>query len=158
FAFGVRTDEDAARAAFDRVLENRSVVLVEASDLARADRYRPYASGAERRRQRDLAVGAANSLFRQLVDHVDTRRDVVMLVGPAHSQGGVTLTPLAIRGPGFTPGLLTSATTRRSGFVQIQDIAPTILKSVGVSAPTSMEGEAAENGRAGGSASDRLHF
>jgi hypothetical protein len=132
FAFGVRMDEDAARGAFERVFGQRSAVLVEASDLARADRYRPYASDAERRRQRDLAIAAANSLFAQLIDEVDTTRDLVMLVGPAHSQDGVTLTPLAIRGPGFTPGLLTSATTRRSGFVQIQDIAPTVLKALGV--------------------------
>src|SRR4029078_2035155 len=120
--------------------------------------YRPYASDDERQRQRDLAIAAANSLFAQLIHEVDTTRDLVMLVRPAHSQDGVTLAPLAIRGPGFTPGLLTSATTRRSGFVQIQDIAPTVLKSLGVRVPTSMEGEAAENGRTGGSASDRLRF
>jgi hypothetical protein len=158
FAFGVRTDADEVLGRFDTVFEDRSVVLVEASDLARADRYRPYASGAERRRQLDLAIGAANSLFGQLLEKVDTTRDVVILVGPAHSQHGVTLTPLAIRGPEFTPGLLTSATTRRSGFVQIQDLAPTILTSLGVDVPTSMEGEAAENGRTAGSATERLQF
>jgi len=158
FAFGVRMDEDTVEGRFDVAFRDRSVVLVEASDLVRADRYRPYASDAERRRQRDLAIGAANSLFGQLLDKVDTTRDVVILVGPAHSRAGVTLTPLAIRGPGFTPGLLTSSTTRRSGFVQIQDVAPTILKSLAVPVPTSMEGNAAENGRTGGSAADRLSF
>jgi hypothetical protein len=158
FAFGVRLDEDAALGSADSVLGDRSVVLVEASDLARADRYRPYASEAEQRRQRDLAIGAANSLFGRLLDHVSPTRDLVILVGPAHGQHGVTLTPLAIQGPGFTPGLLASSTTRRSGFVQIQDIAPTILTALGLPVPTSMEGNAAENGRTGGSASDRMTF
>jgi hypothetical protein len=158
FAFGVRMDEDPVRGRIDSLLRERSVVLVEASDLARADRYRPYASEAERRRQLDLAIGAANSLFDHVLDRVSTSRDLVVLVGPAHSQEGVTLTPLAIRGPGFAPGLLTSSTTRRSGFVQIQDIAPTILKSLGVAIPTSMEGNPPENGGTGGSTADRLEL
>src|SRR4029453_1966231 len=158
FAFGVRLDEEGVLGRVFSVLRERSVVLVEASDLARADRYRPYASEAEQRRQRDLAVGASNSLFGQLLGQIDLSRDLVVLLGPAHSQDGVTLTPLAIQGPGFTPGLLTSATTRRSGFVQIQDVAPTILGALGVDAPTSMEGNATENGRVGGSAADRLEL
>ena len=158
FAFGVRMDEDAVLGEFGTASDRRSVVLVEASDLARADRYRPYASDGEQRRLRNRAVGAADALFGQLVDQLDTQRDLVIVVGPAHSQDGVTLTPLAIQGPGFTPGLLTSATTRRSGFVQIQDLAPTILEALGVEVPTSMEGNAAENGRTGGSPADRLEY
>jgi len=158
FAFGLRLDGDEVARSFTDAWSGRTVALVEASDLVRADRYRPYASDAERAGQLDRAIRASDALFGHLLEQVDARRDLVMLVGPAHSQRGVTLTPLAIRGPGFTPGLLTSATTRRSGFVQIQDIAPTVLKSLGVRVPTSMEGEAAENGRAGGSASDRLRF
>jgi hypothetical protein len=158
FAFGVRLDNDAVASAFADVWNERTVTLVEASDLVRADRYRPYASDAERAHQLDRAMRASDALFGRLLEQVDIRRDLVMLVGPAHSERGVTLTPLAIRGPGFRPGLLTSATTRRSGFVQIQDLAPTILKAVGVDVPTSMEGEPAENGRTGGSPAHRLEF
>jgi hypothetical protein len=158
FAFGVRLDDDAAASAFADGWNGRTVTLVEASDLVRADRYRPYASDAERARQLDRAMHASDVLFGKLLEQVDTGRDLVMLVGPAHSQDGVTLTPLAIQGPGFRPGLLTSATTRRSGFVQIQDLAPTVLKALGVPVPTTMEGEAAENGRTGGAAPHRFEF
>ena len=79
-----------------------------------------------------------------------------MVVGPAHSEAGVTLTPLAIRGPATgEPGLAAlRSTTRRDGFAQIQDVAPTILRLVGLPIPTAMEGEAIEPGgrRAVGSA------
>src|SRR5262249_56913914 len=107
FAFGLRLDDDAVASAFTDVWTGRTVTLVEASDLVRADRYRPYASDAERARQLGRAMRATDALFGKLLAQVDTRRDLVMLVGPAHSQDGVTLTPLAIRGPAFRPGLLT---------------------------------------------------
>ena len=135
-----------------RRLDDRSVVLVEASDLARADRYRPYVVGHRATPPAaSWRVRRADALFGELLDHVDPTRDVVIVVGPAHAQDGVTLTPLAIRGPGSTPGLLTSSTTRRSGFVQIQDVAPTdpdVARQSPV--PTSMEGEPVETGETGG--------
>ena len=153
--FGVRLDESAVVDAFDAAWTGRSVVLVEASDLARADRYRPYADAPAQARQQRDALRRADQLFGELLSRVDLDRDLVMVVGPAHSTEGVTLTPLAVRGPGYAPGFLESATTRRDGFVQIQDIAPTVLHAVGVDAPTSMEGRPAEVGGTGGSASDR---
>jgi len=49
------------------------------------------------------------------------------------------LTPVAVRGPGFTGSLsqLTSATTRRSGIVASIDIPPTVLRHFGLPAPDS---------------------
>ena len=97
-----------------------------------------------------------DELFGQVLERVRPH-DAVMVVGPAHSEAGVTLTPLAIRGPATgEPGLLTSSTTRRDGFAQIQDVAPTILRLVGLPIPTAMEGEAIEPG--GHGPSDRLEF
>lgn len=154
--FGVRLDRRAVVDAFAEIWTRRTVALVEASDLVRAARYAPYVTGAEHARQFDAALGAADRTFGALLDRVDLTRDVVMVVGPAHAPTGVTLTPLAIRGPGFAPGLLSSATTRRDGFVQIQDVAPTILAALGVDVPASMEGRAATVGSTGGSADDRL--
>ena len=53
------------------------------------------------------------------------------------------------------PGLLRSGTTRRPGFVQLVDIAPTILDRIGLSTPDSMEGRPFEVRDEGGSASQR---
>ena len=154
--FGVRLDHAAVLDAFRAAWTGRTVTLVEASDLVRVARYRPYVTAAAHDRQLAAALHRSDALFGALMDEVDLRRDEVIVVGPAHAPDGVTLTPLAVRGPGVDPGLLQSATTRRAGFVQIQDVAPTILDALGVDAPSSMEGRPAETETTGGSAADRL--
>ncbi len=121
----------------------RQVVLVEASDLARADDYRAVASPRQRAIQHAAALRATDDLVGRLLEHVDLRRDAVVVVAPYHSARARTLTVAAIHAPGITPGLMESSTTRRAGFVQIVDLAPTILQLVGVDRPSSMEGRAA---------------
>ena len=101
------------------------------------------------------ALHRTDALFGRLLEHVDLSRDAVIVVGPAHSTRAITLTVLGIQGPGVEPGLLRSATTRRSGFVQLIDVAPTILDLMHIDRPTSMEGRPVEVGADGGSAADR---
>jgi hypothetical protein len=153
--WGVRTDIDAVEAAFDDVWEDRAVTLVEASDLVRADQYRGFASTTRREVLSGQAIHRADALFGRLLEKIDLERDAVFVVGPAHATREVTLTVLGMKGPGIEPGLLRSATTRRSGFVQLIDIAPSILDVLGVDRPTSMEGRPVEVGKEGGSGADR---
>ncbi|MGQ0803594.1 MAG: hypothetical protein ACT4PI_07015 [Actinomycetota bacterium] len=156
--YGVRLDPGAVGAAFEIAWGPRSVVLVEASDLVRADTYRSVATPD----QDDALVAAAlrrsDRLFGRLMDEVDLARDAVLVVGPAHAAGTAALTMAALRGPGIEPGLLRSATTRRSGFVQLYDVAPTVLDLVGIERPSSMAGRPFEVGRSGGSSQDRIEF
>jgi hypothetical protein len=154
--FGVRLDVDAASAAFKKVWQPRSVVLVEASDLVRSDEYRTWASPIHRDVMLRRALRTSDRLLGRLLDDVDLSRDTVVVFGPAHSSRTITLTVLGVHAPGVEPGLLRSPTTRRSGFVQLVDVAPTILSLVGVDRPTSMEGRPAEIGATGGSAQDRV--
>ncbi|MGQ0804871.1 MAG: hypothetical protein ACT4PI_13535 [Actinomycetota bacterium] len=156
--FGLRYDNEAVLAAFDAAWERESVVLVEASDLARADAYRGSATAARRGRLTADALRRSDELVGELLDRVDPERDAVLVVGPAHPRREITLTVAAVRAPGVEPGLLRSATTRRSGFVQLVDVAPTILDLLDIDRPTSMEGRSFEVGREGGSASDRRDF
>src|SRR5262249_61804790 len=60
----------------------------------------------------------------------------------------------AVQAPGIHGGLLESATTRRAGYVQLADVAPTVLSLFGVNAPESMEGRSFAVG--GHGASDRI--
>jgi hypothetical protein len=154
--FGLRLDEDAVLDAFDEVWADRSVVLVEASDLVRADVYRIWATPIHREFMLRDALKRTDALFGRLLEQVDLSRDAVVVFGPAHAARAITLTPLAVHEPGGEPGLLRSATTRRAGFVQLIDVAPTVLDLLGVDAPTSMEGRPAEVGKTGGSAEDRI--
>jgi hypothetical protein len=44
-------------------------------------------------------------------------------------------------GPGLAPGWLTSASTGRAPFVQLIDVAPTVLRALGIEQPDSMNGQ-----------------
>lgn len=153
--FGVRYDNDAVLRAFRDVWQDRSVVLVEASDTVREDAYRRFATPEQRGRLLARALRRTDQLVGALLQEVDRRQDAVMVVGPSPPLRESTLTVLGLQGPGVEPGLLRTGTTRRSGFVQLIDVAPTILDRVGLDEPDSMEGRAAEVGRGGGSAADR---
>jgi hypothetical protein len=156
--FGLRYDNEAVLRAFRDVWNDRSVVLVEASDLVREDAYRNFATPEQRGKLLSRALRRTDQLLGGLLREVDLRQDAVMVVGASPPLRESRLTVAALRGPGVDPGLLRTGTTRRAGFVQLIDIAPTILDRVGVKDPDSMEGRAAEVGRSGGSAADRRAF
>jgi len=167
--FGVRYDLDAVTAAFDRAWGGaagpggadggRAFVLVEASDLDRADAYRPYLTAPRREVFKGRALRWTDELVGALLRRVDPDRDAVVLVTPAVSRVRGGLGVVAVRAPGTDPGLLTSPTTRRSGFVQLTDVAPTILDLFGLPVPIEMEGRPVEAGRRGGAGTEaRVDF
>ncbi len=156
--FGQRFDIQQVEQSFQAVWKPRSVVLVEASDLVRADVYRVKATPARRNAQLRQALQRTDELVGRLLRHVDLERDVVMVIGPANPKRAVGLTVAGLHAPGLSPGLLRSATTRRSGFVQLVDVAPTVLAQLGIDRPQSMEGRPFERGATGGSAADRRSF
>ena len=61
----------------------------------------------------------------------------------ARQKKGIRLSAVAIEGPGFGPGLLTSGTTRRDGLITITDLAPTIVDALGLPALTGVTGRVA---------------
>ncbi|MEL7209679.1 MAG: hypothetical protein AAGK32_15825, partial [Actinomycetota bacterium] len=156
--FGQRLDEDAVVEAFEGVWTDRSVVMVEASDLVRADAYRERATDDQRRAQREDALAATDALIGRLLEDVDPERDAVLTVGPHHRAAEGHLTIAALRAPGIEPGLMKSATTRRTGYVTLVDVAPTIIDLVGGERPSSMEGRAFERSATGGTAEDRVEL
>lgn len=139
--FGVRLDPNRVLAAFGSVWRDRSVVLVEASDLARVDAYARYATSAERARQLHDALAATDALIGRLLAKVDPTRDAVLAISPSHPASSNSLGVVALQRPGGGSGYLRSATDRRTGFVAIVDVAPTVLDLLGIPAPTSMEGQ-----------------
>lgn len=138
--FGLALDRDAVLSAFDVLWPRTQVVLVEGSDLARADRYAGLASPAQRTGLREEALRSTDELVGALLQRVDPQRDAVLAIGPYHRSGDVHLTVAALRAPGAEPGLLRSASTRRSGFVTLADVAPTVLQLLDVKRPGAMEG------------------
>ena len=153
--FGRRLNLDQVEAVFDEVWQQDSVVLVEASDLVRADAYRSRVTKDQRHRLRAQAVEWTDELVARLLERVDPERDAVLVVGPYHASTGVHLTIAGLRAPGVEPGLLKSAVTRRVGFVTLADTAPTVLDLLELERPDQMEGRPWERAAQGGSAADR---
>jgi hypothetical protein len=153
--FGLRLSPDAVEGEFRDVWKPRSVVLVEGSDLERADAYKVFSTSEEWSRLRKQALAWTDAMVGRLLAGVDSSRDAVVVVGPSHPAKTDALTIAAVKAPGVKPGLLRSGTTRRAGFATLVDVAPTILDTLGVKPPTSMEGRPLTVQTGGGSFAHR---
>lgn len=144
--FGRRLDEAAVLTAFDEAWTGpgRRVVLVEASDLSRAAAYGPRATSAQRRALRDDALSRSDALLGQLLDRVDPARDAVLVLSPVSAGSSPELAVVALATPSVDGGVLRSSTTRRDGYVQLADVAPTVLHLVGEDEPDDIEGRSFE--------------
>jgi hypothetical protein len=155
--YGLALNSAAYLTAFRRAWTGRTVVLVEDSDLVRLNALRK--SGAHPGAPTlDRLLERFDALLGQMLASVDPSRDAVMVMGPTDPSGHSQLTVAALREPGTRPGLAVSDFTRRSGFVSIVDIGPTILDVFNVAAPDSMEGRPLGFGRAGGTFAERRSF
>jgi hypothetical protein len=132
------------------------LVLVEASDTARALRYRSTVDAGSYDRLWTDALGATDQLFGRLMDDVDLDRDTVLVVAPYNRRGDRDLTVAALAGPGVEPGFMRSASTQRSGFLTLVDVAPTLLDRMGIARPTSMEGRPVVTVASGDGLGDRV--
>jgi len=145
--FGVRLDHDRVLDAFRERWSggpDRQVVVVEASDLARAMRYRTAVDGGRYNVLWADALADADALAGRLLAEVDLTVDAVVVVAPYNLPGDRDLTAIALAGPGVAPGYLRSASTQRAGFLTLVDVAPTILAELDLARPVEMEGRPAE--------------
>jgi len=154
-AFGRRLDPAEVLRSFDAVWagEGPSVVLVEASDLARATAYARRATPQQADRLRAEAVRSSDELVGELLDRVDPATDAVLVVTPTSAS---TLGVVALQAPGVEPGLLRSASTRRDGYVSLADAMATVVDLVGLDPPDDIEGRPFEVASAGGDRVARL--
>jgi hypothetical protein len=111
------------------------------------------------------ARGAALSTVDNEVDRIDRERpagSVLMLLGIGEVQSREPgLHPAIVDGPGFDGGWIDSPSTRRPPYVQLVDVAPTILTLLGKAVPSAMAGQPWRGDAAGrpadlASAADRL--
>lgn len=159
--FGRRLDPDAVLDAFRGAWaapadEDGGLVVVEASDLARTLRYRDRVDRARFDDLWDDALQETDLLVARLLAEVDLARDAVLVAAPYNLPNDRNLTVAALRAPGEGPGYLRSASTQRSGFLTLVDLAPTILDLLDVDRPVGMEGRPAELISSGDSYQDRV--
>ncbi|HKH24042.1 MAG TPA: hypothetical protein VKA42_01170 [Acidimicrobiales bacterium] len=159
--FGRRLDADRVAEHVGAAWEapagkDGGMVLVEASDLARTMRYRDRVDEERYDQLWAEALAETDDLVGRLLDSVDAGRDAVLLVAPYNLPGDRNLTVAALRQPSGAAGYLRSASTQRSGFLTLVDIAPTVFDVLDVARPTSMEGRPAEIVVSGASLDDRV--
>jgi len=162
--FGVRLDPAVVEERFQDIWEqpdasqdgNGSLVLVEASDLARTLRYRPIVDDERYGEMWAQSLEQSDDLLGRLLESVDPATDTVMVVAPYNGRGDRDLTMVAVAGPGIESGYLRSASTQRSGFLTLVDIGPTILDTFDLARPTAMEGRPAVDVASGASTADRI--
>jgi len=138
--FGLRLDNDAVVAAFQDAWRDKSVVMVEASDLLRAVAARPPSVQSQDNKSYSQAIRRSDELVGRVLEDVDPQRDAVLVVSPYGSRVTKGLTVVGVRAPGIQPALMHSSSTRRNGFVLLADVAPTVLRLVGAPRPKSMNG------------------
>lgn len=135
--FGVEYDPEVLRTIYERTWAEHDVVLVEMSELERAEAFRGEAT---ERRGDDLfeqALLASDEHFSMLMSTVGPQ-DTVMVVTTTPPGRANEMGVFAMAGPGVTPGWATSSTTRRDGYVTLTDIAPSILDSFDIEIPDAM--------------------
>jgi hypothetical protein len=169
---GIALDPTAVDRALDTAWPASDVVLVEAGDLYRldllaepddpadadgpdvpADQGGPVVADPSDDaarvpdRQRADALRRTDALLATLLSRVDPDRDTVLLFSPAPAPDAPGMGVFALRGPGVRPGLAVSASTRRTGYVTLPDLAPTILHRFGLAVPAAMSGTPVTTGQ-----------
>ncbi|KAA0236397.1 MAG: hypothetical protein EDR02_01145 [Actinobacteria bacterium] len=136
--FGIRTDAEVLTAAFRSAWAESDLVIVEMSDLDRAERFRVESTEEQGDRLFGEALAEADAMLASMLEDVHLEEDLVIVLGPTSPLSDEQLTVFAMAGRGVEPGLAESNSTRRPGYVQLTDVAPTILDFFGVEVPSAM--------------------
>ena len=83
----------------------------------------------------EMPLATADSLLGFVRKGLSSHDLLVVISGDppvTRQKKGVRLSAVAILGPGFGSGLLTSGTTRRDGLITLTDLAPTIVDALGL--------------------------
>ena len=137
---GVALDPQQVLGAVADVWDDTDVVLVELSDLLRAEASEPVVTPGVAEGADAEALRSTDEMVGGLLDMVDLSHDTVVLVSPISPVGPDQLVVSAIAGPGITPGLARSGTTRRDGYTTLPDVGPTVLAALGIDKPGAMNG------------------
>lgn len=135
-----------------QVLKNKADFLViDLGDLARADSATNYVLTSVINAERKKALVQADAFLGQLLSDLDLSRQLLMVITPTPSAAAIEarllLTPVVLAGPGIKAGgLLSTPTTKRMGLLTNIDIAPTVLRRLGVTTPVDMLGQVISTG------------
>lgn len=136
--FGLRSDPEVYQNATELAWTTNQVLIVEMSDMERAEQARSESLVEQGDQQVADALMHSDEILGRLLGTVDTERDTVIVVSGSSPLETEQLLIFGMQGPGVDPGWARSATTRRAGYVTLTDIAPTVLAKYDIATPSSM--------------------
>lgn len=135
FPYGVRINNQAVLSWFRSFYKQSDFLVIEYGDTFRLNRYKDFLSEERKQVLLNEVLLRADELVGKLLKQLDPRRDLFIVVAPSTEEienYGKPLSPIIVFGPGYSRGLLSSATTHQEGFVSNTDFAPTILRFFGI--------------------------
>lgn len=148
---GYRSQPDAIVGAFVDARDRADVLLVELADTLReglvlyAEIDTDDEIPDENHPDRIRAVRRDDELLGRIVEHIELERDALIVLGTSGLGPSLRerLTVALVAGAGAErSGWVTSATTKRNGVVTLADIAPGLLRLLGIEVADSMTGRA----------------
>jgi hypothetical protein len=142
--FTVRDALPADATELGALLTACPLTLVSLGQLGDAGTPGAAATGDGTQLARQAAVQAVDAAVGRLRTAVSTLPGptLQLVLGVSEVDDGRPQLHVAMaQGPGMTPGWLTSASTGRPPFVQLIDVAPTVLRALALTAPASMNGQ-----------------
>ena len=144
-AYEFVTDSDAFLAALARVSAVADVIILELGETARAAEYAGKMTPEHARNTRCQAIEKSDRLLGEALAKVLGAGWAVLVVTPAvrrpdPGEEFAALAPVILYQPETPPGMLTSASTRRTGLVVSTDVAATVLEYFGLPRPADTVG------------------
>ncbi|MDD3878454.1 MAG: hypothetical protein PHP26_00455 [Syntrophomonas sp.] len=129
---GVRSQHQILLDKFDSSLKKADIIFVDLGDSSRVEKSRENCADEVLAQHRKNALERNDELLGRLLPRIDMQNTVLVILVPnPHKDmvlaGNFGLTPFIMHQPGNGAGLLSSATTRRSGLVNSSDFLPSIL-------------------------------
>lgn len=143
FPLGVQSNIPQIETAFRQFYKNADFIVIDAGDTARAERARSETLKAAFPALRDRALQHSDELLSCILDQVDLKNTLVMVVCPDPPVPlGMwdSLTPVVMAGDGIHPGVLESATTHIPGLICNTDISATVLDQLHIASMSAVQG------------------
>lgn len=144
FPGGMRTNYGKLSAAVIDMLDKASFVAVDLGDAARIDAQRSLMKQSVYEKRKKEAVESLDNFVSMLTSEIDKKNTMFVIAAPQASRQALVeqnyLTPLIVSGLGS--GVLVSNTTKRKGLVANVDVAPSIVRYLGLRVPIEMSGNA----------------
>lgn len=148
--YGIRTDVERMRTAYQRVLRQMAVgggpglVVIDTGDSERANRYSADVAPSVAEQHRIDAARTVDDVVGFVLDDMPADATVILVsngqVRPETGPSGFG--PVILSGPGFGSGVVSSSSTHRSGLMTDLDVSASVLSILGLDRPVSIRGNA----------------